>query len=352
MPDVSRSDFNNSSAHNSAVATPPVQFQYRLFASVDVIGSTGYKSSNPSRKWLETFDYFLSEFPNALLSQYGYEFDERLQSDLATYPRIVAMAENPAVWLTPWKFIGDEILFVTDIECHEQVAVHILVFMKAIKVFGAAWAEDTPPVPLRLKGAMWLAEFPITNQEVELDVGEYRLKDYIGPSIDAGFRVAKHAEEGRLMLSPDLALVMLDAVDQLEWTKEGEFFPVFHGREILKGVLQNNPYPLIYLHMDGGKPSSEERLLGIAPVSDWTRLRDYLRKYLDHHTPAIRRPFFPNDPDPAYRAVPVDLANELRLAYYERDEDTSIPAMTAELPPTDDFNRPPPEPPKDLPTGT
>ena len=288
----------------------PWQWKLRLFASADLVGSTAYKASQSARSspdWVSTFNEFFSEFPSAVRAQYA-----SLPSQPSHCSRVIEQ-------LSPWKFLGDEILFSVELKRFEDAASHVLAFKNAVSEFPAVWRKKG--LPLRLKGAAWLAGFPITNREVQIPSADGRpLLDFIGPSIDLGFRISKFADERRLVLSADLVLMLLDAVDEVEWEK-GRFWLVLHGREILRGVIGNEGYPIVYLHMSDGRPDAEEKLLKIEHLCEWAALKDYLRKFIDERNPKLFRPFIANDQDQKYGQVPEkfeDLRKQLMSEESER----------------------------------
>ena len=86
---------------------------------------------------------------------------------------------------------------------------------------------------LRVKGTAWVAGFPVRNIELYIPKNMHKnkaepecVRDFLGPSIDLGFRLSKKASEARLILSPSLAYLIASAAI------EREGFPVFQGRRI------------------------------------------------------------------------------------------------------------------------
>ena len=296
----------------------PWRWKLRLFASADLVGSTAYKagqSAAQSPEWVSTFTEFFRDFPEAIRSQY----DE-----------LPALKHCPVVvdQLTPWKFLGDEILFAVELTRHQDAASHILAFKNALRVFPEVWRKKS--LPLRLKGAAWLAGFPITNREVSVPAPNGApIVDYIGPSMDLGFRIAKFCDARKLVLSADLALMLLDGVDSIEWKKE-LFHLLLGGKEVLKGVIGNEGYPVVHLHMQDGVFSLEEKLLGSNHECDWARLTDYLREFIDEHSPRLIRPFIAGDTTGKYGSVPdtfVKLRKQLRAE--ESDRGYTDPSTTS-----------------------
>lgn len=262
-------------------------WKLRLFASADLVGSTAYKQSASDRegRWAPTFKEFFRDFPTAVESAYG------------SLPKKCPPCSEK---LAPWKFSGDEILFWTRLTKSAQVISHLAAFKDAVSKFPSAWQDKG--VPLKLKATAWLAGFPVTNTEIEIPAGSSHSLDFIGPSIDLGFRIARFADTQRFILSADLALMALDAIHNTEVAGDSFHFH-FHGKESLKGVIGNEPYPIVWLDVFDGKQTREEQLLGIKRESKPQILRDFLLEFLEK-TPGLIRPFIDGDSDAKYGQIP------------------------------------------------
>lgn len=267
-------------------------WKLRLFLSADLVGSTAFKASKIEKyapDWAPTFKDFFREFPPAIQNLYA-QLPERFHP----------CSEK----IAPWKFSGDEILFWVKLEDHREAASHLWVFREAVRSFPDQWIKKG--LPLRLKATGWLAGFPVTNSEIQIG----QTLDFIGPSIDLGFRITKYSDVRRFPLSADLALMLLDAIDQCE-IKDGHFNLFFHGREQLKGVMGNEPYPIVWLDTKDGKLDVEEELLGVNRVSDPHKLKQFLRSFFDNAS-MMRRPFIKDDKGGRYHEIPAAL-EDLRL---------------------------------------
>ncbi len=281
------------------------RWKLRLFASADLVGSTAYKvnqSRNKTPDWASTFREFFNDFPAYLLKQY-----EALPSS--------KHGKCPKTALKPWKFLGDECLFETELATHQDSAFHVMAFKHAIKRFPERWKEKG--TPLLLKGTMWIAGFPVGNRELTLRSDGRDITDYIGPSIDTGFRITKFSSERKLALSVDLCLLLVEALDVLEWYKESHQIAIrFSGCEPLKGVLDGKPYPVIYLHLFDGVKTTEEELLEVSHETNTNKLKKYLREYVDAH---LHRPFMATDTNEKFRIVPDGF--EIRREAMRSDEE-------------------------------
>jgi hypothetical protein len=272
-------------------------WKLRLFLSADLVGSTAYKASQSRgspeeglpQEWASTFKEFFHEFPSAIEANY------------AQLPKGCVPCK---LRIKPWKFLGDEILFWVQLASHKEAASHLWAFKKAVHEFPRLWSRKT--APLNLKGTAWLAGFPVTNTEIIIPLGKNReTVDFIGPSIDLGFRIAEYSDTRRFVISADLALMLLDAIHSCEI--DIDLIPLklyLHGRELLKGVLSSEPYPVLWIDMLDGRPDLEEELLGTTRLHKPDRLHKFLREFIDHHSPQLLRPFIADDPDPKYGTIP------------------------------------------------
>jgi hypothetical protein len=266
-----------------------LDWKYRVFASVDLVGSTEYKSrAGDSKLWIETFENFFDEFPTTL---------NRLVADLAGRKDVNLREEAvPGKWFI-WKFVGDEILFFADITRHEQVLGLALTLKEAVSQHASKFKNKPETRALQLKATMWGAGFPVLNAEVETISGTQnaRVVDFLGPSVDLGFRIAKFADTRRIPLSLDLVYFMhfarpsLDANDRPKWTIR------FALPESLKGVVGGSPYPIIWLDRLDGEELAEDKLLGRPTSTNWDDLWHYMNDYYNAKHGLLYRPFIEGD---------------------------------------------------------
>lgn len=233
----------------------------------------------------------------------------------------------------PWKFSGDEILFWVRLHEYKEAVSHIAAFKKALVSFPERWKRKE--VPLRLKATAWVAGFPVTNSEVFIETGEIRSLDFIGPSIDTGFRLTKFSSPQKFVLSADLALMFLDAMHRTE-VPTGDFHLFYEGSEPLKGVLGGEPYPIVWIDMDGGILSLEERLLGVSRETKPHLLREFLAKFVDGK---MIRPFIDGDDKETYGKIPagVEQRRDRMMAMENQTKDAGeegdIGGVDLDLPP-------------------
>lgn len=249
----------------------------RLFLSVDIAGSTAYKSRQPDKvqPWLPALHRFFTEFPISLVRPY-------------------TNGDAPVLW----KTLGDEMVFVAQITNHRQVAMHLTRFNDTI----AAYREVIKDADrkLDLKGAAWLAGFPVGNTMLKLrhgTDGAPELEDYVGPSIDNGFRLSRHASPRKFVLSVETAL-MLTGTAHAAASKPKVFLE--RGEE-LKGVLGGRPYPKLWIEVPYRSNEKfhqlEEELIDPPSKHDGDKIFEYCTLFIKEYGSPLFQPFIEGDTD-------------------------------------------------------
>lgn len=212
-----------------------------MFMSVDLAGSTAFKlqarGDSESPAWLEAFEAFFREAPLIMMGQIAAAF----------------ALEDEAPHTAVWKVIGDEIIFMAHPKTPREAQLLTIAFYRTTvrcdqKIF-ERW-------PLRIKGCCWAAQVSHRNREIEIpemlgaDANNVYV-DYLGPDVDAGFRLASYAGPGQMVIATNLAQSLVSMDDQ-----DGVQFH-FLGKKVLKGVYHGRPYPLFLITMDDEPRSGE-----------------------------------------------------------------------------------------------
>lgn len=321
--------------------------QLRLFLSVDIVNSTAFKQSmlkdrdNGSgdsktplaEQWFMPINKFYREVERSFSEQWGF-FSTHIQ-------RVHQWEPGPAPEL--WKAAGDELIYVKTLTDHRQALVCLGAWIEAINSHRKAMREEHSI--LDLKASAWLAGFPVNNAEVILrsrlnpeatDTAEgdavlsnlsllekfdregqiSGFRDFIGPSIDTGFRVAAHATPRKLVITIDLAYILAHAIK----SQPTHDFPIdrmeFHydGRVALKGVLDGSPYPLFWI---AAQPLDDLQRLedGFLKSNqvELTQVREFCELFIEKQAGRyITRPFIIGDKDPRFQDVPSYHVNRLK----------------------------------------
>ncbi|NJL09132.1 MAG: hypothetical protein HC900_13530 [Methylacidiphilales bacterium] len=236
--------------------------------SVDLVGSTAFKArfaerengDDPLPQWVRQIRHFYTEFPKYLSKRYDKEVmhDEIFSEYAASPPRT-------------WKTIGDEIIFCCRILTLEHLACCSSAFLKTLDDYGSYL--DSTRTKLDVKGAGWTAAFPAPNItveiasssaaageipdesiEIEADKSPNRF-DFLGKEIDSGFRSSKFAAADKFTASLELASL-------LSFASRHQLFAAkftYHGRQVLKGVIADRPYPIVTIDSERSVSRREVR---------------------------------------------------------------------------------------------
>ncbi|TGM12094.1 hypothetical protein EHQ81_13535 [Leptospira selangorensis] len=233
--------------------TPSLERKIVLFLSADIVGSTEYKNKSKTQNaWLRFFTTFYKDFPTTFLRKL-----EEVRDPNSYKPEV-------------WKSLGDEIIFKVEIKKHEEAQEIVKAFACAVFDYSASIREES----LSLKGSAWIAGFPVINAEFATETNSKNVMDFIGPQMDIGFRIGKYASELKFIISVELLILLAET--------SSTFFK-FHLEEpqILKGVLNQKPYPILWIKNDKAKENRLNSLMKLylnhCETSD---LNEYCREFL------------------------------------------------------------------------
>jgi hypothetical protein len=316
----------------------PCESKLRLFMSVDIVGSTAFKQADlsagerqqntsepPSASWFSPIAQFYKQIELRFAGEW------RAYAERENKPTEYAAGDPPVFW----KGIGDEVVYVKDIMTHLEAYCCIHCWMNAINSYRQELRRKYPK--LDLKSTAWIAGFPVSNSEIILRTNvataeeekggtdpvydnvkllrkyhtgnkESLVREFIGPSIDIGFRLASFASPRKLIISVDLALI-LAAADPYR-PHSFLFGPMaffFDGPASLKGVLGGVPYPIIWIDLltSDKLEQAEDNLSGRRKVPA-TDLFAYCEEFIAKHYPRIIRPYIGSGTDPRFSTMPTE----------------------------------------------
>lgn len=274
-------------------------YRLRLFLSVDLVGSTAFKSDTgrSNLKWIKAFQKFYGEFPAHFSKKY-----EQICAEIAD------MGEDEKL-NTPkvWKTIGDEIIFVNRVNSITQLGAYVQAFSEALIDFGD---DVRGSYNLDTKGNAWIAAFPTPNRSIQLAIngladplsGEQELLgekfeaavdkkpsdyDFLGKGIDGGFRISRNSTTETFTISPALAYLLCKAKRNIDTTKfNGRF--IFHEPQNFKGVVGGARYPVISLITSRSPEfddleTLEAELLDRPREANFVVLGKYLENYMSYY---------------------------------------------------------------------
>lgn len=237
---------------------------YLLF-SADVINSTAMKSklASGSNGWLPIFNRFYKAFPKLIMSK------------------------SPLFKI--WKYVGDELLFYIEVSELNQIPSHVAYFKEALLYWNNIPLQktqdddgneiNTENHPF-LKGCIWLAQTPKIDKALWMKYDPNNsngktLLDFVGPSIDCGFRIAKFSSQNHLILSVE---VLSECVKDQRFNDSLYYL----NSEFLKGVFNEEiEYPIFFLIID---KQSETIDLNLRKVIDSVIAKTYLDSFYAQFT--------------------------------------------------------------------
>lgn len=297
----------------------------RLFLSLDIVGSTefkhprGAKAPSDGDSWVDPFLAFYRVSVDQMAVQWELVVEELKAA--ANGSNFFKFGKGPEFW----KGAGDEVLFTKLVKSPLDAVAAVRSLILVMADIGRLFARNDRTKVLAVKGTAWLAGFPLNNTEIVLGAqngpevddpltenyrllaqldkkskqrGSYKV-DYIGPSIDLGFRLCQRATPRRMMVSADLAWLVChvyrqvgnagaDKCPSLEKPKIG-----FDGRVALKGLLGGEAYPLFWIEAVAGSrmDNVEDRLLKRPAHVEHDDVRKFCKEFLDQSGPLRTKPY-------------------------------------------------------------
>lgn len=298
-----------------SITTPCLKPTLKLFIGADIIGSTALKQSQTNFdededkektevRWFDVIRDFYR------VSQYEFISKWTEKKSLSAHAD-----EHYGSAPILWKTIGDEVIFVKDITDHRQITTAINSWKEAVIKINDFFVKKNLP-NLKVKCVCWIAGFPILNREIAIQANDghspppspeeaerlnYKLLndcyvnknkdisvDYIGPSIDTGFRLSTQATKRKLVVSIDVAYFIAatrkeNGIDVLELYYDGAIQ--------LKGVTGGNEYPIFWISVGNEKIYEEEDKLKNNNTVDLRRVENYCEFYYAARDKFTFRPF-------------------------------------------------------------
>lgn len=218
-----------------------------LFLSCDLQNSTQFKQRSADG-WVTTFLAFYTEFPSLLATKIT-----------DSYPELRGR-------LSLWKAIGDELIFSLRIQSERECSDAVDAWMATMLEFEVQHLLGK--TPMTLKGGGFLATVPSPDRRVaiprtvqaadggsQLDAQQMNeatlnaddmtgnfVMDFVGPSIDTGFRVLKFAARGYFVLTVEVAHLLFKHYNDDKARRGRRAYLL--GTHPLKGVWGGRPYPV------------------------------------------------------------------------------------------------------------
>ncbi len=323
----------------------------RIFLSIDIVGSTQFKQSVAqvirAQKADGKDDDIQEPWLNAILEFYHQVSSIFFQTwkDNSNRAEKYGWQSGPPPRL--WKAVGDELIFTKRLTDHRQAYVCIASLISTAKNCRKKLKKHSNNIDL--KCTAWIAGFPVNNKEVSLitdldkisDVGDYiyenmnrldssesKTLDYVGPSIDTGFRLGAFSSARKCIISVDLAYILshisgnLPSVDpQLK-----HFIYHYEGKHVLKGVNNGSPYPIFWIDAseDGDKLIELEDRLEKREEVPHSQVKSFCEHFLDKNKDThIMPPYIITDESKIFSDIPLRHKKRINvlLLYYVKEKE-------------------------------
>jgi hypothetical protein len=356
----------------------------RIFLSVDLIGSTQYKiAQTHGDSSAHTSVEDESWWPNVLMAFYT-DFQKKFLENWQEWVAIANGWSEVKIGSPPklWKALGDELLFSKICIHQNEVWGIIQVWRKTVNDFKRTWKYH----PLKFKSGAWLVGSPVRNWEVAFlrdpvdeteipimddrqaynfhllnqyysDTNKRKIDiDFVGPSMDCGFRLLSKADERKFVISADLAYILRQSQEACGSKFKSDNYPAieyyFDGVEELKGIARYGiNYPIIWIdsfkfdqHSDVAKYArSVDKLMDSKPV-EAEKFDGFLTTFLSDMEGFPELPYITddqslNDACPSTHSERIDKFRNTYKAAVERlksIEANAIDPGTSGVQPTDD----------------
>jgi hypothetical protein len=302
----------------------------RLFLSADVVGSTQFKQRGPlsieKDGWLGTFIQFYRDIERDFFAQWdAYKsFAEKNHWPARGNPEF-------------WKCNGDEVIFTKILNDHREAFAGTYAWVQAVRKYREELHSKHKG--LDLKATAWLAGFPINNSEIafrtsaaqssaeiaEATTANYDLlekfysgdlrhgviRDFIGPSIDLGFRLSQHSTPQKMVVSVDLALMVSYTKPKFGHFRELKYG--YDGRQVMRGAMGGSPYPIFWIDMlEDDELTTAENSISPPQRPNSDNICKLCEQYIKNHPEYMIRPFIWNDSDGDFGTVPNGHQEQLR----------------------------------------
>jgi len=339
------------------------QPRLRAFFAVDLVGSTAHKQAEGvfTRKFGEDPRPSQATWLMPLLDFYQ-NFDCELAKNVeACKSAVMSYGELDHGFepLEIWKTVGDELLYTQKITDVTAMQVSVSAWRQTVLAMRQTLHEHYNDFDL--KSYVWVANFPLINSEVILEIGrdpqcsilprdqiykdsfhqlkrwydEKRLaaqaaqaenrpdpgnrpmrghfyRDFVGPQIDTGFRLGQHANPKRLLLSIE-ALYILASQKTPKGINSFKFG--FDDKHVLNGVIRNEPYPVFSIDMaiEDEMEALEREFQGRPmPNVDREKCVAYAKHFFSRSNGVLIRPFIAGCRDTEVSQFPPDYERILK----------------------------------------
>jgi len=240
--------------------------------SVDIVGSTALKQNNlqdNSKIWIAAINKFNTQMSAYFMGCINSNKTKPIYEDIS---KLIIIPDI-------WKSVGDEIIYKVRIKSYKVALFYILNFKESIETYVSKHYSNSETYGhLDLKATSWTAGFPVKNSILTSIQANKDFTDYIGPSMDVGFRICKFSTNRRFVIGHSLAIFLLEY-------KSDHLKIIYQGKQKIHGI--DKDYPIIYIQMNNKRIKDDEFVLTNACEPDGTKLLDYLKSDKKNEVPFL-----------------------------------------------------------------
>lgn len=216
---------------------------------------------------------------------------------------------------------GDELIYCIDVRNRKEVYDNLLAFFKTLRFFDKQYFKKGSYI--RLQGSAWTAGFPIRNRIMTpITSASEKCKnteDYMGPEIDIGFRIGKYTFAGIIVVSLELAYILLDTKFTLQTTERIRVIDT--GWEVLKGVWEGKRYPIFWLDLLEQYDTNGKEI-GYTPYTQWDIEEN---KHVKNYAAAKENSKYERDSDLRSIIQSLPKSFDVNIPYFITDEEEFPP---------------------------
>jgi hypothetical protein len=195
-----------------------------LFMAVDIVGSSEFKMQFRDEAneafWLKPFENFFQWTPLRFVGRVAEVYSH----------------EDSIPETNVWRVRGDEIIFLSRLSRASDASSLSLAFMRTVEDCNQLVLSDSG---LRVRGCCWAAQLSGRNRVIMIPEMYHGFHDYLGPDVDAGFRLSTCAPDGQVAYSYNLVHLIGS-----QTSGQNHRFRYTEDR-VLRGVADQLPYPIV-----------------------------------------------------------------------------------------------------------
>lgn len=201
---------------------------------------------------VSTDDFDWSTVVRAFYEDMHSGFVTALKADCEGTGVVANMEHKP---FEPWKAVGDELIYAIPVQGRRELYSVTVAFLRAIRELDIKLGNRSEggTAALRIKGAAWVAGFPVRNREIKLPPNNR--PDFLGPEMDTGFRIAKCTKSGMLVVSVEMAELL---GENMQGGQSVSLSGQIVGWVKLKGVWNDLRYPVIWVDFPNSHRHAED----------------------------------------------------------------------------------------------